>query len=377
MSLMPSALLLVLLIVLAAGCDRLLGISEVPEDGAITHPKLDGNGSSPDVQVGTCYGLNGQGNTGLLQICNPQVASTAPLTLTGGFATDSDARCTEKVVGDAGKTWSVCVVAAPAITVGDLTVTGTRPLVLLGLQDLRVVTKLTTFAGAGWSGCPVGGFGIGTTSGGTGAAGGSFVGPGGAGGGITNTGGPPPTATQIPRAVRGGCSGAKGGGGAGGGGGLSGGAIYLISGTTLEVEGKILATGMGGVGGGPNSTGGFGGGGGGSGGLIGLDAKQISFGTGAVLSVNGGGGGGGGNASAGGGVGEITDPTDPTMAPGGGKPATGAQTGGIGAGGTSISGGTALSGMPGGGGGGGGGGAVLFYSPDVTGMATISPMVSQ
>jgi hypothetical protein len=147
--------------------------------------------------------------------------------------------------------------------------TGECSAAIAGLPNLSL--SLTAGAGGG------GGAGFGTP-GGNGAA------PDGGAGGSTTA------LTQI----RGGCKGASGGtssSGAGGEGGNGGGAVYMIAGTSITIDGTVKANGAGGSGA-PNKAGG---GGGGSGGLIGLDAPALAI-SGTMFANGGGAGeGGGGN----------------------------------------------------------------------------------
>ncbi len=154
--------------------------------------------------------------------------------------------------------------------------------------------------------------------------------------------------------LRGGCRGGKGQGSLGVSGG-AGGALQLVSGTSITVLGVVEAAGGGGGGGtGIGEQGG--GGGGGSGGAILLQAPLVDS-DGGVLSVVGGGGGGGGGFTHGEPGRAITGGTGgtslmPGVGPGGrgGDAAFGDAMGGFGS--NTI---TELD-LPAGGGGGGGGG---------------------
>src|SRR5262249_15181889 len=134
---------------------------------------------------------------------------------------------------------------------------------------------------------------------GGGGAGGSFLGKGAGGGdggaagsvnkgGIAAAVGTPRAADQLP----GGCPGPRGAGARVGATdtsapGHGGGAVLLIAGRMIDVQGGINAVGEGGGGGPPTQFGGCGGGGGGAGGMIGLDAPMIRS-TGVILASGGG-----------------------------------------------------------------------------------------
>jgi hypothetical protein len=216
--------------------------------------------------------------------------------------------------------------------------------------------------------------------GGGGGAGGSFqtAGGGGGRGNGNNVGGMPGSVEPTMGFVRGGCRGANGGASASplefdAFGGSGGGAMYLLAGDSIVIEGVLDASGAGGSAGTQGddtdtNTGGAGGAGGGSGGLIALDAPMIVVEAGGRLVANGGGGGGGG------------PPNIDKFATAGSEPATtGPEPYGA-IGGTSAGGGEggngatkldlAQAGAPnnvveGGGGGGGGGGLghLLTFGP--------------
>jgi hypothetical protein len=219
--------------------------------------------------------------------------------------------------------------------------------------------------------------------GGGGGGGGGFGGAGGAGGtgGVLRAcgdvegapGGDGGAEVPVPTKIRAGCDGAHGGEGNGdewyGDGGAGGGAVHLVAGKGIKVEGTIHA---GGAGGAPAQDRRSGGGGGGSGGYIGLEAPLIVIDAYAILAANGGGGGGG--------------TEDPGQADAGknGLPGADAAAGGRGhlggSGGPGSKDGR-LAGLPGGagdrGGGGGGGGAgyiVVYQSePTLAGEPVVTP----
>lgn len=185
---------------------------------------------------------------------------------------------------------AACVCRMDELTIGQLTVTGTRALVLLASRSVRIVGRLDV-AGRGTTDGPGASYGYAQgASGSLGGAGGSF--------GATGAG----TAASIYGAdamvpLYGGMRGQPGGGGAGGGGG---GALQITAGVRIDVEGRIDASGGGGAGG-VSIFSLSGGGGGGSGGGVLLEAPVVTL-TGEILA-NGGGGGGGGGSKSGGGVG--------------------------------------------------------------------------
>jgi len=194
-----------------------------------------------------------------------------------------------------------------------------------------------------------------------GGYGGSFGGKGGDGerlGGTATAGNAAAALTTPPTMFRGGCPGGSGDS-TGGAGGNGGGAVAIIAATSIQLDGKVNASGAGGHGGPATQSGG---GGGGSGGMIVLDAPSIMA-TGPLFANGGGGGQGGTGTGAGMGIGadggESPDP--PTNAPAGNNTSKDGGPGGSGSAGTSkLSGFNAVGGATGTGGGGGGGGAAGF-----------------
>jgi hypothetical protein len=271
----------------------------------------------------------------------------------------------------------LCVFAGTTVSVnGRLRAEGDLPLVLVSAGDINL-------NGAGYvdvssyrsnpvpgaaandgtctstNGMPDGGGG-----GGGGGAGGSFGGPGGTG--AQSAAGRAGGTTAVPAAptfLRGGCRGSNGGssGNGGGEGGASGGAVYLLAKVDLNLNGRIDASGSGGLGG-PDKGGG---GGGGSGGMIVLYAGTNIVFNDARIWANGGGGGGGGTSNTPGMPGEQS--TEPTV-----RAVGGAGGGGEGSSGT-------LDGEPGaqvsgkGGGAGGGGAGVIV---NVKGQSLTSIQIS-
>jgi len=347
--------------------------------------------------VNLCAGGTHAGNGGLLGVC----LDSAPAEVLASDAEINTGRqlqheCAQLVPQSDGEQTEVCVVAARRIEISSVVrAVGERPLVLLALDEIVVTGELDVGsrqiappAGAGYPGCSSSGT-TGTASnnggGGGGGAGGTFAAAGGAGGiGASGTapkaGGAPVAASSLD-VVRGGCRGGYGGAGdsgqIGGPGGDGGGAVYLIAGRTIRIEGTINASGAGGR---PeqNMALGGGGGGGGSGGLIGLDAPSIVISSTAILVANGGGGGGGGGVVGDGGIGGHSDLTGafPFVALGGAGGSTNGGMGGVGGNAQSPTGSAGSSAVNGGGGGGGGVGHVVLYAsgqPEIQPGARITP----
>ncbi|MBA3454931.1 MAG: hypothetical protein H0T42_17715 [Deltaproteobacteria bacterium] len=330
---------------------------------------------SPDAQLidapTNCWGRD------LYQHCQ----TPAPTNFAGlsqlTIDTDSSALCALPLSAPA------CVLANGIITLdGRLVARGSRPLVLVGVEQLTVqiegVLDVSSGlpgspgAGAGSSACGTGIPAGATASNSGGGAGGTFGGRGGFGGSSGTAGAPggqpaanPSSNVTVPR---GGCPGSTGAGSNGAIAGRGGGAVILITGGTLTVNGKVLARGAGG--GGADLNGG--GGGGGSGGLIALDGINVIV-TGALIAA-GGGGGGGGNLSD---IGSAGGAASETGVPGpGGVGGMALGNGGGGSGGPA----TLLNGRPGelvdrsGAGGGGGGAGVIRIRGNYTdGTGTIVP----
>ena len=357
-----------------AGCGFTVGpgssidaaVDDVPGD-ATDAPLVDA--LSFDVNVDLCYGpMNAY------RICLPAMPSS-PLTLSGTIDTTACAGGFVLAIGSGSP--DLCVISGTTVTASStVRITGGRPLAVVATQDLTIESGATLDAssvagglrgpGSNNTTCNTGQPGGSGSGGGGGGAGGSFQSRGGAGGaGMGSTGGTsglPVFATSL----RGGCRGSTGGGASPGPGGDSGGAIYLVAGGRLQVDGRINASGAGGRGAGSKS----GGGGGGSGGMIALHGGTIAIASGARLWANGGGGGGGGTSNAGGSNGgQSTDPAT------GGPSGAGDGDGGVGA--VQInSGGPGTSGGKGGGGGGGGVGVIENLTGGNLSPGTFSPPAS-
>ena len=338
------------------GCQQLLGLHDLPSDASVR----DASGDAPTDAPG-CYGV------GFGRVCI--TPPTGPTTLSGTLNTDSSGSC---VTYTAPTPFDACVIAGTDVTVADVAVVGSRPLLIVGTQHVTIDGRLgvashqatgQSGAGADPTSCATGTLPINSGGG----AGGSY-GTVGASGGKPGAGGSPGAAQIV--AMRGGCAGQRGAGGNSGAGGAGGGAVYVIAGVdiTIASTGSIDASGAGGGGPPPSDQGA---GGGGSGGLVGLDAPTVTN-DGKIFANGGGGGGGsdGGNAGQPGG-----DPTSPTMAAPGGVGGGAGGAGGAGAAGASAP----SAGLDGNGGGGGGGGlgfVKLFGAGSIGGSGSISPTPS-
>ena len=350
-----------LLLSLGSGCDLIWGVHAV---GAAPDAAAADAADAADV---TCLGSPPFDAC----IAIPQ----DPLTLEGKLDTDN-ASCTPftgSLAADA------CVIAGTTIEVTNLAVTGHHPLVLFATSDLVIGAQLDAAShllsndgpGADPLACISGTNPPTGSDPAPGGWGGSFAGRGGAGGmgyvGSRSAGVPADPSTPI--ALRGGCAGGAGaeaGAILGGAPGAGGGAVLLVAGDRIDVDGAIDASGAGGGGGAAAvGTSAPGGGGGGTGGMVVLEAPSVMFNANGKLYANGGGGGQGGYDYAGAPGGESTDPTD--VAQGGSKPGT---AGGAGGNGSSMmldgAAGASGAGLYGGGGGGGGAAGVIAIRATTT-----------
>ncbi len=215
---------------------------------------------------------------------------------------DTVAQCTPSSVLGACEVASrpglpdACICRSDRLTIGDLTVTGPRALVLLAYEDVTITGTIE----------------LGAT--------GEEAGPGAAftqsietaGGGLGSSGGNDGAAPSFDEALVPLIGGVSGGASCSAPGGGGGGALQISAGQTITVTGVISAGGGGGNGG-PSDCAGTGGG---SGGVVLLEAPEVSA-TGKVLA-NGGGGGGGGSRFHGGGYPGTDALLSLDVAPGGG-----------------------------------------------------------
>lgn len=337
------------------------GMCRAPDGSCSVGPVADGDVDTVPGDSGAfCYGQ------GLVRICLP----TEPTGVRALPATiDTNTNCDSSVFQTNGP--EACLVTAQTISLMNVRVTGTRPLVVLASNTITLAGTIdvasrrgqTEAAGSNEATCQ----GTANPVVSAGGNGGSLAGLGGKGG----RGGINPAPAVDPMVLRGGCPGQIGNGNPLAIGGRGGGAIYFIAGSMISIgNAAINASGAGGSAA-PMS----GGGGGGSGGMIGFDAPSISALSGALAFANGGGGAGGSTDSNQGSDGG--EPTSHTTAGLGGVGASGA-TGGDG----SLSTVDGASGAPGtavGGGGGGGAGVIVIYpvsQANVFGGRT-SPAVTQ
>lgn len=247
------------------------------------------------------------------------------------------------------------------LSLGDLTITSTTAtqngngvgpaVAFLATEDIVVTGRVEVDSGAvtnaGCSGSA--GMTVGTYYGGGG--GGTYAGAGYKGGDAPGgaTGGPAGASVVGPEIVplRGGCP--------GGGISIAGGAIQLVSMTTIDISGMIVADGHGAR---------VRSGGGGGGGIL-IEAPTVTLGSAARLLARGGGGG----AGAGSNPNAPPAPDDGSSPPGGVCVPTGTFCGAGGAGASNAAGhtggtATATGGSSGGGGGGGGAGQIRINTLD-------------
>lgn len=330
-----------------------------------------GTDTPPDAETdgGTsCYG------SGAFEVC-PMGAATGSVTLTGALDTSASTQCHVGQLWKAAGQPESCFIVGQDVTIQNVTVTGTRPLVIVASGDLtlsghldaasHIATQTPTEGPGsinpgtcGTYGAPAMALPAGGGAGASFAADGGNGGNGGAGENGVNAGGTRYLAflATPPGTLRAGCRGQQGqaGQGSGGVGGFGGGALYLAgSKITLGASAIINASGAGGGAGAKTA----GGGGGGSGGMIILHASELTIASGAIVVANGGSGGtGGNNVAAGTGTrGNDPDPTNPMTPAPGPSGAGGAGGAGFAIGSAATSGSDGLAGQAGGGGGGGGG----------------------
>lgn len=366
-------------VLVLSGCQHVFGIGPEPlppdgdVDAAIDAPV-------PPTDATTCFGHD---DAPFMRVCVEQVPAK-DLVLSSAIATNIDLACDE-ILRPANAP-EICVVLARSITVtGNVRVNGARPLMLVATTIVvaadGTLEAVGRAGGAVAAGAPY--VGCGGTPGqsraalaGAGGAGGSFAfagGVGGAGGDAAVLGGQPGPVEQ-PRFLRGGCNGTQGGmlgqatPGGGAAPGRAGGALYLLAGERMQIDGTINASGAGGDGGTNNR----GGGGGASGGMIILEAPTLELGAAAQVFALGGGGGGGGGDAAGtsGGTAQVAG-TLPAGGAGGGNVVTGGMGGRV----TRMSAGQvgAKGNLGGGGGGGGSVGVIRMYPVLQTMVTSVDP----
>jgi hypothetical protein len=338
---------------------------------------MDADGSNTTTDAILCLG------TGSFRVCFNE--PTTPISFGEGAAIDTvnAPGCLKSQPADwmAANQLPACFMIGTTINVPSITVSGSRPLVLIATGNLNINGILdaashnlptpTIGPGSPAAGCTAtaepGDYDLGASKeAGGGGAGGSFFNlagkSGGAGDVNTAAGGIAAAAlTTAPVLMRAGCNGQNGGDGTAGAGsagkgGPGGGVVYLLAGGTIAIA---AAGGINASGAGAGASGGRGGGGGGgSGGMIVLDANSFTATMGARLMANGGGGGPGAN-NGGGAAGSEPSTAMPLAA----APSTGGCGNGCGAGGQGAAQGTPAGvGQDGGDGlGGGGGGGGLGY----------------
>lgn len=340
-----------------------------PRCGGMADAGTDTGGTTDaEVDGGTgCFG------SGAFEAC-PMGAATGTVTLTGALDTTNGGMCSSMQFWTAAGQTDSCFIVAATVTIQNVTVTGSRPLVIVA-NEINVAGHLdaashiatqtpTEGPGAinpgtcGTYGAPAMALPAGGGAGASFAADGGAGGDGGDGDNAANAGGTKyaPFLATPPGTLRAGCRGQQGqaGQGSGGVGGFGGGAVYLAaSQITLGASAIINASGAGGGAGAKTA----GGGGGGSGGMIILHAPEIAITSGAIVVANGGSGGtgGDGNGNGTGTRGNDPDPTNPMTPAPGPTGAGGAGGAGFAIGSAATAGSNGLAGEAGGGGGAGGG----------------------
>jgi len=311
-----------------------------------------------------CFGSGGY------QLCFAMMPPTGTVMLSGTLDTTSDTRCVAMPQAwiDAGQPDACMVLAHDLSVTGNLTVTGSRPLVLVGetvtigaVVDVASHRGMATAPGGNATQCTAAATTpVNAANGAGGGAGGSFMSKGGNGGrgqDAGSTGGNAAAAdAAVPTVLRGGCPGELGGTGtqAAGALGAGGGAIYIASSRlSLPFAGVINVSGAAATGGGTFS----GGSGAGSGGMIVISTFQLLTGGGKLMA-NGGGGASGGNSGSAGANGSDPSTASPTTVAAGGSGGGGSNGGAGFAGSTLAANGSGAQNNKAGGGGGGGGGYI-------------------
>lgn len=241
----------------------------------------------------------------------------------GTFDTDADCAAGSALGECAAVTAApldICVCRADSVRLGNVRITGSRPLALLAWDSIAVEGTVDLSADGEESG--PGAFGDYDEEAGAdvGAAGGSHAtggGPGGGAGGNLGASPKPGAGSPTGEPLRGGMRGQSTCQVSGGGGG---GALQLASRGSVTVSGVIDAGG-GGAPGGWFTDGCLGGSGGGAGGLVVIEGLEVTI-TG-TIAANGGGGSGAGHDLSGGTGGAGADATPDTTAASGGQGADG------------------------------------------------------
>jgi hypothetical protein len=197
-----------------------------------------------------------------------------------------------------------CVCRMDELTVGDLTITGSRVLVIFSLRTVTVNGTLSVGGNGSIDGPGTSFVYANGASDLWGGAGGSY--------GTIGANGAPELGNEELIPIIGGMRGQDGCNSRIGGGG--GGALQITAGERIDVTGAIDAGGGGGSGGSSSGTC-LGGAGGGSGGAILIEAPAIT--VSGTVSANGGGGGGGGSNNYGGGSSGWDGPISDLAASGG------------------------------------------------------------
>jgi hypothetical protein len=371
----------------------LAGCSKVNPDFCPSHPDdprcggtlIDSGMGSDSGGSDAVDSGNGCLGAGVFEICPMGAAMTAK-TLSGAIDTNGSMCHSTQLWKTSGQTPS-CFIVGTSITVSNVTVTGSRPLVLVATGTITVTGHLDassrqnpTQTGPGQPATPCGTFGApgdDTGAGGGGGASLAATGAGGGNGGSGNAGAAAagtaymPFLTVPPGLLRAGCTGSRGGDGQGigGTGGRGGGAVYLAASTiSLGAAAVVNVSGAGAAAPGKSA----GGGGGGSGGMLLLHAADFSITAGAKLVANGGAGssGGDGNNAGNGNPGGDPDPLNPMTQAAGGQNPGGKGGDGYALGMPAENGANGVSSTAGGGGGGAGG---YIQSNQMLTNATVSP----
>jgi len=368
-------------VVLLSGCSSILGIDDF-KLGDAGGGEMMGDGGG-----GYCLGPTGW------RVCLTAEPTNAPVMISSSlmFDTTSSPLCAPQQPASwkaAGQP-DACFIISTQVTFAAPIVQaiGGRPLVVFASDSITVSTQLDVASRSASPPsigpaspsmmCTPPMAAVDNTAAASGGAGGSFMTKGGDGGNSSAgpQGGRASAANaQAPTILRAGCEGGRGGNATEQGGlqGAGGGAVYLVAGNRITINGFINASGSAGRGGGRLA----GGGGGGSGGMIHLHAPAIAGNAGVLVANGGAGGGGGGNQQLGASGADPT-PQMPQMIAIGGSGGSGGGAGGNGFAGTTLAtigaNGTPTTAAAGG----GGGGASGFIRANIAlSQITTSPAVT-